>query len=577
MSKPRLILHIGSPRTGTTALQTCMAKNQKFLMDNKICYSDFYEPENYHVNLTISLIHEYFEKNNCDITPTYVLENMYSQYPINIINNMKRVFYENNCKTLILSDEHIFEGTIWWIFSSSGNTEDLLRGRRDYIRRYFKEAFKEFDIKIVCYLRRQDDYVESYYNQFCKSVNNMNYIDVLQKHYLSLKMNAYDYNASVDDMFDVKNANIVDGMLDINYAQNLSEWSAIYGKENIIVRIYEKSHLPKGIEYDFFTNILGFDNELIEKLELYKNINASSKHDIIEYMVSARLFDMQSEFNELNESPALAHLNKCKTNVLSAKRAKEILDYCEEDNSKIAREYLGREDGILFYDKRREEKDDYPGLSLQAALDISRELIFILKNKEYTKKEKFFAQLFWDSGEGYSEKNSLTAVVRNMENIESETTEFIFPLYGARIGSLRFDPLDGSCVLLMEEAVAIYENGQSNELQMIGSNAFYNDFDKHSFPTDDPQILFTANSGESIREIKIKVRFLVVDDMQRVMADIFAKFCELNLQRHEFEARYNEFEIQRNDLQMQYSEIVSSTSWKITAPIRALQRLFKKK
>jgi hypothetical protein len=59
-----------------------------------------------------------------------------------------------------------------------------------------------------------------------------------------------------------------------------------------------------------------------------------------------------------------------------------MLEYYKEDNEKIAREYLGREDGVLFYDKRRDEKDDYPGLSLQAALDISRELVIMLKNKE---------------------------------------------------------------------------------------------------------------------------------------------------------------------------------------------------
>ena len=103
--------------------------------------------------------------------------------------------------------------------------------------------------------------------------------------------------------------------------------------------------------------------------------------------MAARLFDLHKEFIELDRSPALVHLKaNNKKNILTAKQAERLMEYCKDGNEKIAREYLGREDGILFYDKPRDEKDDYPGLSMQAILDISRELALLLKNKTISEK-----------------------------------------------------------------------------------------------------------------------------------------------------------------------------------------------
>jgi hypothetical protein len=373
--KPVLILHIGTCKTGTSALQMCLAKNQKLLIENKICYSEFHESNNFHLNLTLSLIREYLQDGapvdiplgNIPITPA-----LYSRPPADIIDSMKHSFYENNCNTMVISDECLFESTIWWIFPLSLNTEPLLNGRRDYIMRYFKEAFKEFDIKIVCYLRRQDDYIESLYNQWCKGINTELYNVIFN----NPSTDGNKYKIDEDNAPNINMAKFVNSILNIDYYSVLSEWEKIYGKENIILRTYEKSRLPKGVEYDFFTNILNFDNDSFVGLKLYGDINTGFKKDIIEYKMAAQLFDLSAEIYELNDSPALAYLSRNnKKNILTAKQAEEILEYCKESNEKIAKEYLNREDGVLFYDHKREEKDDYPGLSTQAAVDISRELI----------------------------------------------------------------------------------------------------------------------------------------------------------------------------------------------------------
>ncbi|MCL2774803.1 MAG: hypothetical protein FWD71_15870 [Oscillospiraceae bacterium] len=382
--RPTLILHIGTCKTGTSALQMCLAKNQKFLIENKTCYSEFHESNNFHLNLTLALIREYFEKNNIQngspvdipIGSIPITSALYSQTPADITDRMKHSFYENNCDTMVISDECLFESTIWWIFPRSLNTEHLLNGRRNYIMRYFKDAFKEFDIKIVCYLRRQDDYIESLYNQWTKGMDAELYNVIFN----NPSSDGSKYKIGKDNAPNIHMAKFVNGMLNVDYYAILSGWAELYGKENIIVRTYEKSRLPKGIEYDFFTNILGGDDDSLANMKLYEEVNASFKKDIIEYKMAARLFDLPSEIYDLNDSPALAYLSRNnKKNILKAKQAEEILENYKESNERIATEYLHRTDGVLFYDKKREEKDDYQGLSVQAAIDISRELILRLK------------------------------------------------------------------------------------------------------------------------------------------------------------------------------------------------------
>ena len=386
--KPTLILHIGTCKTGTSALQSCLAKNQQFLMENKICYSEFHESNNFHLNLTLALIREYFEKNGIyDGAPVDIplgsipiTSALYSRPPADIVDRMKRSFRENCCETIVISDECLFESTIWWIFPLRLNTEPLLNGRKNYIMQYFKEAFEEFDIKIVCYLRRQDDYVESLYNQWIKGMNAELYGVIFENPPPDGGGKCSKYRIDESAAPNISMAKFINGMLKLDYYAVLDEWAEIYGKENIIVRTYEKSRLANGVEQDFFANILGFSGDSLAGLNLYDEVNASFKKDIIEYKMAAKLFELPREIYDLNGAPALAHLSRNnKKNILTAKQAGQMLEYYRESNEKIAREYLHREDGVLFYDKGREEKDDYPGLSAQAAVDISRELILALK------------------------------------------------------------------------------------------------------------------------------------------------------------------------------------------------------
>jgi hypothetical protein len=67
--------------------------------------------------------------------------------------------------------------------------------------------------------------------------------------------------------------------------------------------------------------------------------------------------------------------------LFSPRKCNEILDACKNVNATIAREYLGREDGRLFYEKPPDPDgpwEPYPGLSLEKAEEIIQ---FIFKKQ----------------------------------------------------------------------------------------------------------------------------------------------------------------------------------------------------
>lgn len=554
--KPLLILHIGSPKTGTTALQSCLVNNQALLLENKICYTNFhtfYAGHNNHSHIIHGIIHEYYTKNRVPISALY-------SYPYkSIIESMKQYYHQNNCTTLIISSEYLFETNLLFPFPPGG--ERLLRERRKHIIAYFKEAFKEFDVKIVCYLRRQDNYIESLYNQTCKGLDVEVYSDIFNSS-LSFKYGEYKYTLNEDTADNTHLAKFINTALDVGYYNNLSQWAEIYGKENIIVRPYEKSQLPKGIEYDFLTNVLELDSDLFIDVDLNKTLNASFSKDILEYKMATQIFDLHDEFRALNKAPALVHLNENnKKNILAAKQAEEILEYYREDNEKIAREYLSREDGILFYDKRREEMDDYLGLSLQATFDISRELVFTLKNQE----QRLTAEI----SNANNHMSNFQKEIANLQNDINSLKEENLELHNS-INRLNEENINLQMTIDISRELAITLKDQEQKLatELVDANTCINSLrnENFNFRQENSKILADIDKlnseNSNLREN--------INEMQSENSVIRGKLNNLQTENLNL---LEEISIKQSEI----NNLLQSTSWKITKPLRAIRRLFSKR
>lgn len=134
--KIKLIIHVGTPKTGTTSLQTYLDKKQRKLRKKGILY-----PHNLDTlpNPTTPK-HQWFEKN---LVSTH-LENFLANFK-NIISQVKE-----DTHTIILSSEGIYN--YWWDFPNA--SKDLLVALNEL-----------FDVEIWVWFREPLGFIESYYKQ----------------------------------------------------------------------------------------------------------------------------------------------------------------------------------------------------------------------------------------------------------------------------------------------------------------------------------------------------------------------------------------------------------------------------
>lgn len=129
-----LVLHIGTHKTGTTTIQNALAQGRSEYRRNGILYPATVTPDgidlNKHISIELSLRSE----------AAFNIEK----------DKVMREFENSNFKTLVLSEEGF----------SAPPFERI---------RLLEEMSREFDRTVViCFLRRQDIFVESLWNQHCR-------------------------------------------------------------------------------------------------------------------------------------------------------------------------------------------------------------------------------------------------------------------------------------------------------------------------------------------------------------------------------------------------------------------------
>lgn len=132
----KLIIHAGTPKTGTTSLQTYLDKRQRKLRGKGILYPHNLEK----LPNSTAPKHQWFEKNLVTAHVDFFLENFK-----NIISQVTA-----DTHTIILSSEGIYN--YWWDFP-------------DESKEILAELNKLFDIEIWVWFREPIAFIESFYRQ----------------------------------------------------------------------------------------------------------------------------------------------------------------------------------------------------------------------------------------------------------------------------------------------------------------------------------------------------------------------------------------------------------------------------
>lgn len=316
--KHELLIHIGTMKTGTTALQRFFVENGDIIHEHGWYYPDL-------CNEIADFNFEAYETSND--------KKIWARY---INARVLRMFFEGNKKLSALERDKLWK-EMWktlYTYLDKGNVilsdERLWWGASSELYRKIKDQYNH--IKIVVYLRRQDRYIESYWNQRVKRLSSF----------------SEDFQEA-----------LVRGRLNCSYLERLKELENIFGIENIIVRSYEREQFRgerKDVVSDFLSllNVYPDWNKCIASaseneslsgnmLEIKRHLNrALTEGD----PASEKINDLFHEISANKNKDKITHIQ----GYFSESERKRFLESVSSENEEIARRYMKRQDGILFYD-----------------------------------------------------------------------------------------------------------------------------------------------------------------------------------------------------------------------------------
>ena len=229
------------------------------------------------------------------------------------------------------------------------SAEPICSFNRDEVKlleTYLSRYLSEYKIKIIIYLRRQDDFLISLYSQRIKR----------GQYWGSLK-NFYEENILFFSGCTYGDPYIRECRFD--YYELLKPWAETFGKDNIVVRRYDKA--KKRLINDFLEAIEFTADEDLQYLDFYKNQTTSGKTTkiirLLNYIAREKLSKSREEcMNLYINRIAYSRTGKIRkivnlieglpdfifsNELASDKQLRAVLENFEDANKKVAQHYLG--------------------------------------------------------------------------------------------------------------------------------------------------------------------------------------------------------------------------------------------
>lgn len=367
-------LHMGMPKTGTTALQSFLWDNNEVLQKFNICYphSQYRYPRVKHYRNGHFLIAPFVDENGRTDSARPCQE---YQEGLNMLADVGKQYDK-----IILSDEALWRAS----WERPGYWEEL---KTEFGKR-------NLQLEIIVYLRRQDLWIQGYWAQKIKEGSTATFSDYF--HDLKKKTYLFDYYA---------------------YMNHLSK---ILGKEALHIRIYEKAQFQgeeKTLHSDFLSIFgLSLSDGFVMIQEVWNTRLDGSYlalkqilNTVTDYEISGRIYVDNISLVQSRE-PFSA---RKKYTYFHPQEQKNFLKMYAESNQKLAQEYLGRPDGILFYEKA----EDLPEFSVSDHELLMTSICVYGRMFEYLIREN----------------QKLKQIIANdsMEISEAETAARTFNLFGA--------------------------------------------------------------------------------------------------------------------------------------------------
>ncbi|RWO63338.1 hypothetical protein [Mesorhizobium sp.] len=319
----KLILHIGTQKTGTTALQQFLCANAKNLGEHGIHYATSPHEFNFKIN-----------------TQSLCGSDKFRPFFLHHLRKAER----DGAHTIIASSENLYSMAMHLMrFMGKTSSADVL-SERSLIERLRASIPAEVECHVLCYVRRPDHYLESLYNQHIKR-------GVL-------------FTGDVIDFL-----NIIEDMLD--YHRCLSIWREVFGTNACSARVYESTQ-PNVID-DFMKNVVGID-DISAFIWLCLRANERLSRDVLEYkrlrnehiLFSER--ELERTIYELVDRRVTSPNNNYE--YLSPDERASLLSKLQPSMERLRTEFCLPSFPVFDLDAAKAAWQPYPGLSLEKRREI---------------------------------------------------------------------------------------------------------------------------------------------------------------------------------------------------------------
>jgi hypothetical protein len=286
MSKPRLFLHIGHPKTGTTGIQTFLLANRLRLKDAGLLY-----PE--------TGLHDSAHRL---ISPSYYALRFAEDRSAAVRERLICEIRESGCPVIVVSCES------FWLDNP----------------RSFAPFMDLADVTVVYYLRRQDRLAESRFAQHIRS-------------FLNLELRRPDLAGLPD-------------LPPTDYGRTLRLFAGLFGRDRLIVRPFEHGALHQDDPALDFLHAIGFPLPAglapspSPNASLKRPYLAFKRHCNALPLLEAEHLRLNRNLTALSRQDPGPSLGS----ILPPEQQLLIFDRHRDLNAAVARDFLNRPDGVLF-------------------------------------------------------------------------------------------------------------------------------------------------------------------------------------------------------------------------------------
>lgn len=327
----KLIVHIGTEKTGTTAIQAALRRDQDRLKAQGVLFPLLFDTPN-HMEIAVAAMNAQAQ-NELILIELARLQCGHDEYRAHVAQMLRDEIQAARPHTLILSNEHIH--------SRLRTPEELAR-----ILALLPEQPTE--VQLVCYLRRQDRMAVSLYSTVLKGGGEG---DVFPQA-LPTELPYY-----------------------FDYGNMLSNQAEVFGEDAITLRLYERDRLLNGDVVEDFFNLIGAEPPTGHPIRA--NLSLSAQQVQFLKLFNERFPLIVDDKINPNRGPIMKAVTKVRGGSSyrpARQRAQAFCQLFEASNAEVRDRWLPALDRPMLFDDRF---DEYPEIEPDLTLDEAAMMDFV--------------------------------------------------------------------------------------------------------------------------------------------------------------------------------------------------------